>query len=1070
MNVQWSSKRAFLALLIAILLILLLYLVPWPINEVFSPPSDKHVLSPAELPPELQTWISSNPAVSLCTDNEFPPIEFTNEQGEYAGIAADFLTLIEQKTGLQIVPVQSGSFSQCIDSLKKNQTDLIGAVFISDLRDEYLIYTEPYLQPPLVFLVKKSFDRDLTIDTIREERLKVAVVYGYTSHELLKQHFPDIETITVDNVQSGLYLTSVGSADVFFGDLATSTYYVEKSGITNLHIAGMYTDSIIRNQMAFGVNKNKPEIARILDFGLSHITPEERDQIMKRWISPSLEPPHDLYQVLHLLSITIAIAAGIILIFLLWTYLLKVKVKEQTRILLQDIEEKKTIEEALLSSERKYRTIFENSSSPLMITDDDGTIILVNKEFLKVTGFSEEEMRDLVSWKNLIPYLADQKKFDEYQIGQSECPEKNPDPVELHLVTREGVIRNILLTAARIPETSQMVISFIDSTERNQARDVQRLATLINFIPDAVFAINTQGVVIAWNRSTEEMTGIPASKIIGTSNYEYSIPFYGERKPILIDLVSASAEKLQDHHYSGIEKKGMFLIAESRNAKPKGIPRILKGFAAPLFDENGIVVGAIEGIHDVTDVTLAHEALQESEERYRTIVEYSPVIIFSLDTGNEEKIIRSINPAFEAITGWTVQEWIGRPVKEIMHPDDYSLVHVQGRPVITGNQYVFTGVRIVSRSGDFREGNYIRIPILRSGHIQGELGFFLDLTEQRRAEDELRSSEAELKALFSSMVDIVIVLDFEGRYLEIAPTNPENLYKPAEELIGKTLYDIFPEKAADYMSNITRSLEIKQPVHFEYSLQIQERQVWFSAIISPMTSHSVILVARDISELKRSEEAIMIANKKLNLLSKITRHDIINLLAGLSGYLNLSLELVTDETAIDYIKKAEKASESILRQIDFTREYQDVGIYKPEWQNIGEIIDALVQETIPSGISCIHEVSDIEVYADPLLNKVFYTLLENSIRHGERVSEIHISRLEKEGTLSLIYEDNGVGIEVSEKEKIFERGFGKHTGFGLFLTKEILSITGLSIRETGKKGVGARFEIMVQKGSFRYLK
>jgi signal transduction histidine kinase len=121
-----------------------------------------------------------------------------------------------------------------------------------------------------------------------------------------------------------------------------------------------------------------------------------------------------------------------------------------------------------------------------------------------------------------------------------------------------------------------------------------------------------------------------------------------------------------------------------------------------------------------------------------------------------------------------------------------------------------------------------------------------------------------------------------------------------------------------------------------------------------------------------------------------------------------------------------------------------------------------------SGSGIIVETNALEIYADLLIEKVFFNLIDNSLRHGERITRIHI-RYEREDTgLILVYEDNGIGVPDRQKELIFERGFGKNTGYGLFLIREILSITGLTFKENGIFEKGTRFEIFVPNGLFRF--
>jgi signal transduction histidine kinase len=225
------------------------------------------------------------------------------------------------------------------------------------------------------------------------------------------------------------------------------------------------------------------------------------------------------------------------------------------------------------------------------------------------------------------------------------------------------------------------------------------------------------------------------------------------------------------------------------------------------------------------------------------------------------------------------------------------------------------------------------------------------------------------------------------------------------------------------------------------------------------------------TQLAESHEAFRIANKKLNLLSSITRHDIKNQLLALRGFIELSKAKSTDPEVLHFIERENTAAQAIQRQIEFTKDYEDIGVNEPAWQDIAGQVKAL-QTHLPQGeIGISVDVKGLEVLADPLLEKVFGNLIDNSLRHGGRVRHISFSTLQYGfDSLAIVYEDDGVGVHEEEKERIFEKGFGKNTGLGLFLTREILSITGLSIKESGVFGKGARFEILVPKGKFRFTK
>ncbi len=220
------------------------------------------------------------------------------------------------------------------------------------------------------------------------------------------------------------------------------------------------------------------------------------------------------------------------------------------------------------------------------------------------------------------------------------------------------------------------------------------------------------------------------------------------------------------------------------------------------------------------------------------------------------------------------------------------------------------------------------------------------------------------------------------------------------------------------------------------------------------------------AELNRYALALTQANKKLNLLQSITRHDILNQLTALGGYLELMKSSITDPKLLEYISTGEKVTETIGTQIKFTRDYQNIGVSSPQWFDVEKtVLDATGSLTLGK-VVLENVVHGLTVYADPLFEKVFYNLVENALRHANGMTRIRFSFHMSGDSAVLVCEDDGCGIPAGQKEAIFRREFYKHTGFGLFLTREILGITGLSIRETGDPGTGARFEITVPRDFF----
>ena len=223
-------------------------------------------------------------------------------------------------------------------------------------------------------------------------------------------------------------------------------------------------------------------------------------------------------------------------------------------------------------------------------------------------------------------------------------------------------------------------------------------------------------------------------------------------------------------------------------------------------------------------------------------------------------------------------------------------------------------------------------------------------------------------------------------------------------------------------------------------------------------------LAKENEELRAKVDFL---NKKLQLVGSITRHDVLNQLTAVVGYNELLDMMVKDEKLKSFIEKEKQAIEKIRRQFQFAKDYQNIAVEPPRWQNIHNVVLRVQEDINVKNIRVIDETGPAVILADPLFEKVIFHLIENAVRHGATTSEIHIAVHEGDGSAILVVGNNGAGIPAGEKEKIFERGYGKGTGWGLFLAREILAVTGMGITETGDPGNGARFEIALPGGTFR---
>ena len=239
------------------------------------------------------------------------------------------------------------------------------------------------------------------------------------------------------------------------------------------------------------------------------------------------------------------------------------------------------------------------------------------------------------------------------------------------------------------------------------------------------------------------------------------------------------------------------------------------------------------------------------------------------------------------------------------------------------------------------------------------------------------------------------------------------------------------------------------------------------AIQSDNDNRHCIVAISDITELNQSRNALREVNRKLHLLSNITRHDILNQTMVLGASLELIRMKIQEGAPIDAdLARCESAREAIGHIITFTRNYEKLGVEKPVWQSARNVVE-MVRDNTPFAVTVDPSLDKIEVYADTMLSSVFSNLFQNAEKYGDHMSTITISFYQNGRKGILVVEDDGIGIPDEMKEDIFKRGVGKGTGLGLFFSSEILGITGISICETGTEGEGARFELHIPTGVWR---
>jgi len=516
-------------------------------------------------------------------------------------------------------------------------------------------------------------------------------------------------------------------------------------------------------------------------------------------------------------------------------------------------------------------------------------------------------------------------------------------------------------------------------------------------------------------------------------------------------------------------------IFESRVRRADGSYVLLEGIGKSLLDENGKVNGAVMTSRDITERRKIEQSLRESEEKYRKLFDEAMDAIFVADA--ETGILVDCNRAATELTGKAKSELIGIHQRFLHPPEDnmkkFTKTFDQHRNDSEGH---LINDQIITKNGEVRDvtikGNLIEV----NGKKMLQ-GVFRDITERKKVDEKIRFQAR----LLNSMGQAVIAADIDGTVIYWNHA-AEQLYGwTTTETLGLNIMKILLQHIVqEDMHGVLNHLSGNKSWTGEAILKRRDGTA-LSVIIttSPITNDvgetiGILGVSTDITEQKWMQEIfneaiakVVELNEKLQVVESLTRHDIRNKLSALNGRIFLLKKRLRDNTeALSQLKEMEIASQQILRIMEFEKNYVQVG--SEELKNIAVeryVTEAALLFSDLKGAKLINECSGLTVLADSMLRQLLYNMMDNTLKYGEKTRRIRVHYTEEDDQLKLIYEDDGVGIPDDEKSKLFQEGYGKGTGFGLYLINRICEGYGWTIQETGKHGKGVQFTMTIPKNA-----
>ncbi|MFA4861472.1 PAS domain S-box protein [Methanoregula sp.] len=752
--------------------------------------------------------------------------------------------------------------------------------------------------------------------------------------------------------------------------------------------------------------------------------------------------------------------------------------------IIRDITEQNLAEEKLHESESRFAAFMNYLPVTAFIKDQDSTNLFVNKRMAELFGahewigqsvrsifppeaaekMIEDDLKvlqdgDLKTIENLTVKNGDRRIFETFKFR---IDRENKPPLiggfAVDITDRRNAEEDLRAAHDELAASSEELKAQFDELVRSEQRireSEAKYRELAELLPQIIFEMDLSFNITYANRHALAAFGMTEKDIASGMNALERID------PSQHGRVRENVEKIlqgrspDNHEYTAIRPDGSTL------------PILI--YPAPIY-RAGELVGFRGVILDISDRKKAEDNLRESEEKYRALVELSPDAVVVYRDG---KILYANPECVRLVRSGSAGDLVGRTLLPFVHPDDRERLAEEFRLMEErGDTIPLREERLITADGQPFTAEVTSKPILYQG-LPAIMVVFRDVTERKRMGEEIEAQQQQLKN-FMENLPVGLFRTTPGPSGRRVMTNPIlahlHGYDSVEEFMQCPVADLYVDPG---VRKIISDRLVRDGVLLNYETQLKKKNggvFWASlsviAVRGPDGSVEFFDgVLEDITERKRAASALSEANRKLSLLNSITRHDITNQLTALQGFAQIASMKKSDPLVEDYLAKILNIAGTITSQIEFARAYQDLGMKAPAWFRLEDVV-ARTTTSVP--ITFSGTCRGVEIFADPLLERVFFNLFDNAARHGGRLNVITVRCEREPDNFLVIVEDDGSGIPLVEKEQIFERGFGKNSGLGLFLVKEILAISGITIRETGIPGNGARFEMLVPKNAFRF--
>lgn len=714
----------------------------------------------------------------------------------------------------------------------------------------------------------------------------------------------------------------------------------------------------------------------------------------------------------------------------------------------------------------------------------DGSIAYCNEAICAMLGYTPEEFSGL----NVVDVFRPGYRASSFAAGWQKLGERKWAVLEEILKEKDGTLLPVEMVLNYNGQgTESLVFAFVrDISERRRSeqelnlafqrliateeelrqqfsdlkksdftvREIrQRYQLLFEESGDWIWESTPDGRITRSNAQVQDILGYSPESVVGKTLFSLIAPEdSGRFTPLLSKALAGN---------TAFHSLSLHMVTSKNSRVAVGIS------AAPVFSREGIVTG-FHGIgHPVIlpPVGTSRTVQEGAMAGYRTLFEAMGDAIFVTDA--KTGMLLDANKKGLSLVGRTLSEL--RSLHEsVLCPEKRGDNTREPLPEDDGREVSIFEDVLTDKSG--RTLPVIvstKTLVLGDRHIR--IGIYHDISDIRAIQGVLCEKNDELDRFFRTGPDLLCILDESGQFLQLNPAGEELLGCRTGTDPAPGLFDILlPADRAAARTLIGHMGRKGKTVTFVNRVACPDGSVrWLEWRALCGGRQKIYAVARDITERRRTNEALEEASRKLHLFDDLSRHDIRNRLTVLSGYLNLFSSRPAEPYFSMYSAKISETVAAIAEQVEFFHVYQTLGIANPGWYRVDRLFVSACARSGNIPVTVENEAKDWEIFSDPLIERVFCAFVENALTHGATLTRIRCSAKEVPGGLAVCIEDNGAGIARDKKESIFMQGSGKPVANSLFMAREILAITGISVRETGQAGKGACFELFVPKGGYR---